>query len=234
MDIKNFTVGYYSRGKSSFMPVIKTIDEEGSSSSGGQGSSGGGGEMTGGQSSGGTSSNNTQKKKFFNAKTTALFKNGIKVGELDQSLTTTYNIITSSFEGSTLEIKNVDFKGENKNFLITIYRNTPKITLTADQNNLNLNISLDIFCRISDQNTEGAENTLVTNKPLLKEVKEKAESQLSADIKNLIDVSKATDCDFLNLTDKLYRRCNKYYYTYKDNCLSKMKTNITVTVQGQK
>ena len=254
MDIKNFTVGYYSRGGSSFMPVIKTMSEDGDISSGGQGSSNssqgasnGSQEMSGGNSgssgsssqssSSGSSSgggNSSNQKKYFNAKTTALFKNGIKVGELDQSLTTAYNIITTTFEGSTIEIKDVNYKGENKNFLLTVFRNSPKISLTADQNNVNLNVNLDVFCRISDQNTDYAENTLVTNKPLPKEVKEKAERKLSADINNLIEVSKVTGCDFLNLTDKLYRCCYKHYFTHKDTFLSTMKVNVSVTVQGQK
>ncbi len=235
MDIKTFTVGYYSRGGSSFMPVIKTIEEQGTSSSGGQGSSGGDeGIMSGGNSSGGQSSSKSDKKKFFDAKTTALFKNGFKVGELDKTLTTVYNMLTSSFEGSTYEIKNVNQNGENINFLITIFRNTPKITITADNNNVKLNISLDVFCRISDQNNDYAENTLVTNKPLPINVKEKAESQLSADIKNLIEVSKATGCDFFDLTDKLYRHSNKHFAMHKDNLLEKLNTDIKVTVQGQR
>ncbi|MBQ0099184.1 MAG: hypothetical protein KBS91_01390, partial [Firmicutes bacterium] len=82
-NIKDFSSDYYSKSKSSFMPiVIKEEQDSGNSESqSGAGSSqGGGGESSGGSSESGGSEN---KKYLFNAKNTALFFEGIKVGSLN-------------------------------------------------------------------------------------------------------------------------------------------------------
>jgi len=85
-DIKTFVSGYYSKNQSGYMPLVKVISADNGSGSEGQksdnSSSSGGGS---GASSGGDQKSqgaNTESNNLFDARTTALFFKGKKVGEL--------------------------------------------------------------------------------------------------------------------------------------------------------
>ncbi len=235
-DIKTFCAGYYSDCGSSFMPLIKKkpSDENqsqsgssGSSSSGSNGSSGG----SSGQEQGQTK---TDGKFLFDAKTTALFKNGVKVGELDEDLTLMYNALTQKINGTTIPINDVPFKDTTCNYLISVMSSKRKICLDVDNNNPTLNIELQLYCKINDQNAENSDRTLSENQPLPEILIDKAEEKIKNDILELIETSIKTDCDILKVQDKLYRFNHKYYKRYKENLLSAMETNVKVTVAGQK
>lgn len=233
MDIKTFAVGYYSKGHSSYMPIIKTIEANENPQEGSQQSSSSD-MISSGKTSSNSSNSSSQSKKYFSANYTALFNYGIKVGQLDPLLTTTFNILTTSFEGSTFEVNNVSDGVTSKNYLLTVLRNSPSLSLDVSVNKIVFNVNLDLYCKVSDQNSEGGENGLIKNIPIPNNVIEKAQQQLTTQINNLIEVSKKTGCDFFEIADKLYRRHNKFYALYKDNYLDKLQANVKVKVQGQR
>ena len=108
-DIKTFCSNHYSFSSSAYMPIIKVVkagEDNGNKSSGGSSS-----ESGGGQSGSTISSQNKSTDNLFDAKTTALFKNGVKVGELDPDLTLAFNSLTSNFKGTTIPLKEVSNKG---------------------------------------------------------------------------------------------------------------------------
>ena len=72
------------------------------------------------------------------------------------------------------------------------------------------------------------------NLPLPKPLKDKLEQMLTTDMQELIQVSKATSCDFLNLKEKLYRFNYKQYSRYKDNYLDVLTTKISVNAWAQR
>ena len=231
-DIKSFCAGHYSSSGSAFMPLIKTVDsgdntsDESSSSSSAKSASGSE------SSSGGSGGQN--KDKLFDARTTALFKDGFKVGELDSDLTLTFNALTENFAGTTLPVDNVPEKdGSYGSYLLTVMTSTPKITLSVG-NDLTINISLKLYCKISDHAAEGSKEALSQNTPLPKALKETAEKMITDKINDLVDVEKQTGCDFLKIKEKLYRYHHKQYSKFKDNYLSVLKTKINVSVEGQK
>ncbi len=239
-DIKTFCAGYYSTCSSSFMPYIKKKPSDESQTEGGSsnGNSSGGGsssstsEQSAGQEQGSTK---TDGKFLFDAKKTALFKNGSKVGELDEELTLTYNALTRKINGTTIPINEVPFKdNETCNYLLNVMRSKRKICLEVDNNNPTLNIELSLYCRINDQNSEDSDRTLSENIPLPQPLIDKATEQIKNSIKELVETSVKTDCDFLKIKEKLYRFNHKHYARFKDNVLSAMQTNIKVEVSGQK
>ncbi len=227
-DIKTFSTGYYSESRSSFLPIIKIVKEDlsgnGQSSSGGQNAQSGQSQPS--ESQGGEA--------LFDVKTTALFKDGVKVGEMPPRLTLAFNMLTQPFKGTTIEIDGVK-KGLTQNdVLLTCFRCSPKIHLKADENELMVKIDLSLFCKISDQSSVGEDDEYHKNNLLPPEVIEKAESDITQDILDLIELEKQTGCDFLNLKQKLYRYNYKQYSRYKDNYLSTMKVSVSVNVSGQK
>ena len=104
-DVKTFCADHYSLGRSSYMPLIKIISTSDGQSGGGGGSSSETGMQTGSSSS---SESKYKRDKLFNARTTALFLDGKKVGELDQNLTLAFNATKSQMSGTTISVKAFD------------------------------------------------------------------------------------------------------------------------------
>lgn len=236
-DIKSFCIDYYSESESSFMPLVSLNLQQSDSSSNGnsQGGNGAGGIAGGGAAStesGG--SNTTDGNSLFNASKTALFYKGIKTGELNEEQTLVFGALTDNFKGTSVILKNVKTDGEKRNYLITVFRCSPKIKIVADEQKLIAKISLDIYCKIVDQNAEKSDLTYSKNVPLPDAVKNKATDFFTTGISELIQKSKDTECDFLFLKRKLYHTAYKHYARYKDNFFSVLKPEINVTVTGQK
>ncbi len=234
-DIKTFCAGYYSSSSSSLMPIIKKkpSDENQQESGNSSGSSGGGEQSSG--SSGQQGQTKTDGKFLFDTKTTALFKNGLKVGELDEDLTLAYNCINKKINGTTITVNDVPYKDDQTcNYLLKIMTSKRKITLSVDNNCPTLNIDLSLYCKINDQNSDQSDRTLSENQPLPQPLIDKATEQLKKHITELVETSVKTECDFLKVKEKLYRFNHKQYSRFKDNVLTAMETNINVTVSGQK
>ncbi len=229
-DIKTFCSGYYSRNGSAFMPLIKTVNSGDNSSDESSSNS----SAKGGSSGSSSSADTKNKDSLFDARTTALFKNGYKVGELDPELTLTFNALTQNFSDTTLPVNDVlEQDGKTNNYLLTVISSTPKLILSVNDG-LTLDISLKLYCKISDHASQSSKDALSQNTPLSTAVKKKAQDLMAERINALIEVEKQTGCDFLKIKEKLYRYHNKQYSKYKDNFLSVLKTKVNVIVEGQK
>lgn len=238
-DIKTFCSGRYSISGYSFMPIVKVIPSSLGKSSDEQGNSSGSASTETGMdtgSGGGSSSGIEQKENYlFNAKTTALFKDGKTAGELDENATLVLNALSGKFKGTTIPIDNVELSPFGKcNFLITVMYSEPKAKLTATDNELVLDINLKLYCRIADHSADGSEYSISDNKPLPQPLIKKTEEFFIENINAIVETAKQTGCDILQVKEKLYRFNHKQYSTYKDNYLSVLKTNVNVSVSGQK
>lgn len=235
-DIKTFCAGHYSDSHSALMPIVKVLpagesNEGGSKSSGGESGSGADSQSQGGSSESSKESKSTDN--LFNAKTTALFKDGVKVGELDEPLTLSLNSLFQSMRGTTFSVDGIKYNGKDTNYLLTIIKSRPKITLKATENKLILDIDLKLYCKTADHNSDYSNAALSLNEPIPDQVKEKAEQTFKANIEELILTEKQTACDFLKIKQKLYRYNHKQYSRYKDNFLSVMDSFVNVTILGQ-
>ena len=219
VDIKTFCVGYYGRSKTSLLPIIKTIPTEKENQQNQEESS----------STTQQSDTKTSGKTAFDATNTALFLNGKKVGEFDKKLTNTLNMLTKKVNGSAFAVNDVD----GVNYLLTIKRDKSKIKLSADENNLNLDISIKLYCLISDQTSTLQEGVFMNSDIIPDKVKRTTENMIKQNVLELLSTVKQTRADVLNLKEKLYRFCNKQYSRYKDNYLDVMKVNVNVEVYGQ-
>lgn len=235
VNVKDFCTGYYGRSASSFMPIVKTVKQENSSdSSSSQQSNNGGSNQIGGMSgTGASSSSGSQGSVLFDVKNTALFKNGIKVGELDEESTATLNLLSDNFSESTIPLKDVNCNLYNKcNYLITIIKNDKSLNLEVEDEEITLKVKLNLFCKISDQNSTFSDTVLSKNTPLPPEVKDAIITKLNDNIYTLFQKIKQTDCDLLNLDKKLFKYHNKHYRNSSDNLLESMKVNVEVNVEG--
>lgn len=234
VDIKTFCSDYYSKDGSSRMPLVKIIELNKEDSS--QGGSESNSSSTQKNGNGGGDSGSAQSDKcVFDATTTALFKDGVKVGELNGMQTIAYNLLHFDADETTISVDNVDVENQKKaNYLVTILRNSRDIKVKADESGLNVDISLDIYCRISDHNKEGSDNIYIYNTPLPENVIKSTEKLLTENINDIITTQRQTECDILKIKEKIYRKNHKFYASYKDNYSKQMNTTITVKVNGPK
>lgn len=256
-DVKSFCTGYYSDSGASYMPLIKVVSQksenekasaedaggDNSGSSGGaSGGDAGGGSGSSGSASGSGGSGSSGKETgggakgdaIFNANTTALFVHGKKVGELDEELTLTFNALTQDFATTTFEVKNVQDGAEIKNYLLTVFSCSANKTLNASESGLTLEISLDVYAKISDTNSQYSDADYIKNVPIPYYVKERAEADFKTRIEELIRVEMNTGCDFLGIKKELYRKHYSFYPRYKDTFTDEMNYNVTVNFSGQK
>ncbi len=235
INIKDFVADYYSRTSSSFMPIIKTVKQEEPSGGESGGDNGGANQMGGMKATSGGKTPESGGNSLFDAKKTALFKNGTFVGELEENETTAFNLISENFRESNIAVKDIkNGKDVTCNYLVTVIKNNKKVYLTADESEVSLNVKVNIYCRISDQNSERSTTVASKNNPLPVELKSVLEEKLTADLFSLMQKIKQTDCDILKLDQKLFRYHHNLYPIHKDKLLEKMNLNIKVTVSGQK
>lgn len=238
-DIKSFVTGYYSSSASSLMPLVKIIEqktEEEKSTTSKEGAktdipAGGDEEST---PPSGTNTGN-KGNVIFNTKTTALFKNGVKTGELNENETLAYNMLYGNFSGTTLEISE-EKSGllPDNSYLLSVKKCTPKIYLKTTDLDITLFINVNLYCKISDQNTVSSDSTFEKNNPLPEHLTLKAQETVKDWFTSLVQKEKISECDFLKIKEKLYRYHHSKYSLFKDEFLSKFKYEISIDVSGQK
>jgi Ger(x)C family germination protein len=225
-DVKTFCSGHYSISNSALMPIISPIKAGSEKNKEGSESSSSGGSHS-------QNSNNESEKCLFNAKTTALFKGGKKVGELDEPLTMALNSLSYPFKGTTFSVDGVKFNGENTNYLLTVLNSSPSLKVFADDKGVKVNINLQLYCKISDHSADGSDEALSQNHPIPRIICERAQEYFKKNIEDLIMTEKQTGCDLLKIKEKLYRFNFPQYSKYKDNYLD-FDYDVNVEVSGQK
>ncbi len=231
-DIKTFCAGYYSPNSSGFMPIIKVISAD--SGSGNEGEKADNSSSSSSQKNQTSQGSNSDSNNLFDARTTALFKDGKMVGELSPDLTVAFNAINTSIAGTSLAVKNVPYNDQECNYLLTVLNDKNSIKVKATENDVEVNISLSLFCKVSDVDATDSGQSLSANLPLSKPLIEKTKTMLVNNITQLINTSVQTGCDFLKIKEKLYRFNYSKYSLYKDNFLSKLKVKIDADVRGQR
>ena len=235
-NIKTFCAGHYSYSRSAYMPLVKVVSADNGSGSGGQkqdNSSGNSSTQGGGQSQK-SSGSNADSNNLFDARTTALFKDGKKVGELDAKLTLAFNTFNYPLSGTSISVPEVDIDGKLVNFLLTIIDGNNSFKVSTENDSVLLTFNLNLFCKVSDTNTDYIDDSVSQNKPIPKAVVDKATESFTLNIQELVDKVEQTGCDFLQIKEKLYRYNHSKYSLFKDNYLTKLKTKINVNISGQK
>ncbi len=235
-DVKTFCSDYYSSASSSYMPLIKVLSSDGSESDKSSSQSGSSSETggQGGSQSNGKSGGQKNGNNLFNASTTALFLNGVKVGELDEKETLIFNTIRNNINGTTLSVDGVmDKNGMPTDYLVSVLKNKSKVKLVATNTDLDLYVDLSLYCKISDHSSISSNEDLSQKTPLPQPLIEATEKLISEQFESMVQTSRRTGCDFLKIKEKLYRYNYKQYSRYKDNFLTKVKTHFSVSVFGQ-
>ena len=224
--IKNFSIGYFSKSKSNFMPLVKIKKLDDKVSSADNGLSGSSGESGSGSSSGGSSGGGDKKQNssvIYDASSTLLFYQGKKVGELDGELSLFFSLLFKSVNEASFSIESHDHDGKLGTFLISVTKATHRRKLTFVDNKPVFTIYLDLWLKVSDTNLSQSINEVSNLGKLNDETLYKAQTYTQDKINEIFKIIKESNSDVFEYVNLLY----KYYpYKYDEHRLS-IKDDIT-------
>ncbi|MBE7067968.1 MAG: hypothetical protein E7381_01560 [Clostridiales bacterium] len=224
--LREFSIGYFSDGRSAYLPVLKTQPQQEQI-----GSSNGGGATQSGQSesqNGGQTGEQTQDKPVFSAGDTALFLAGKRVGTLTKEETFAFNAVKSKLRLATYSVAEKD-----GTYTLNVKRNSPKVqfTLGADGRasyKIQVTLSaglLDYSNALSlDEGTDAGDvpETVFAN----------AEKRLSGQIKTAFEKCRAVNCDIFGLTEELQKKEKDSYQTLRQSVLETAILEVSVTFRN--
>ena len=226
VDIKTFSIGYYSRTASSYMPLVKTIKQKEEDKT-----------LTASTNTGGKTAEQSGSKEdnkvTFKATETILFKNGKRVGLLTEEETLATIYVKESKMDTAIIVNDVLIDGQKVNYMLNVLKNKPKISVDTDNGNVTLKIKQDVYVKIADETSSDKE---LSNTPAIlvpKEVTKKAKEILEKNLLSLIQKCKDTRTDILKIDEKLYRYHHEKYDELKDFWPS-LSTDVNITVHGQR
>lgn len=253
--LRQFTIGYFGKSKSCFLPIVKTQPQQekvggsgasgGSSgggdsssssgseqsSSGGSGGSGQGGSgSSGGGGSGGSGSSKSseQEKPVFSASRTALIVEGKRVGELTEE--ETFAVCAVKRE---LKLAGYSVQNEDGVCTLSIKNNAPssKLQVSAD-GRATLQISITLTAGLLDYSTARDLNDLADAGDVPQTVFPLAEQKLKAQITSAYEKCRSCGCDVFELSSLLFKKQPRRFAALKENALKDSVLEVNVRFEN--
>ena len=223
--IKEFSIGYYSRSKSSFMPKVKTIETDIDSKSGEQSAS------TLSEPSSGNAGKQEGKKApvIYDATTSLYFYNGELKGELKGDESLCYSLTIRNAKDSYISVNSINDDGIFGNFLFGIEKVKQLKYLTFENGKPTLNIDLDVWLSIIDTNFAEDIDSVSNLGEMTNKMLYDCKAHIVSTITKVFEQTKKDGCDIFQIENEAYKRHPKEYekhkYTLLENCLLKLNVN---------
>ncbi|MCH5142908.1 MAG: hypothetical protein J1G07_04280 [Clostridiales bacterium] len=243
VNLKDLAIDNYSKSQTCYMPYIEAIKSGTSAPGGGGDSSGGepaktpdsgqsGGSSGGGEDGqGGTSSGNSgggqSDEVEFTARKTAIFKDGMFSGILDEDQSFALDILKNEIRVAMLPCET-----ESKHCTMALKDVSGDVSLTVDKGIPKLNIKFNAKARIQGAGEKVDPAKTVKDDIVSQEVLKATEKAVKERIEQLIEVCKESGCDLLGAKDKLHKFNYKYYDAFKDNLLDRMKVEYNIKIES--
>lgn len=245
VSLREFAVGYFSDGKSGFLPVLKTEPQQekignskdessGEGTQGGEQNNSGEGNQANGQSGGqgggqgGVKSGQNDEKPVFSARETALFLAGKRVGTLTEEETFAYNAVKN-------QLRLAAYSVERKEGVCTlsVKQNSPKRKLTVGKDgDANFKIDLSMTAGLLDNSYSLPLGEMADVGDVPGGVFAAAEKKLSGEINTLFEKTKALGCDVFGVRDLLIKYENRALHRFQDSLLSNTTLTVNVTFKN--
>jgi Ger(x)C family germination protein len=230
--LKDFSIGYFSDSKSSFLPVVKKEPQQehidGSTSEGKDNSTGQSGSQGGAQgssqSSGGESGQKQQDKPVFSASETALFVRGKRVETLKTEETFALSAVLNKLRLAAYSVER-----EGKTCTLTIKHNAPKIKLeTGEEDAFRLSIDLTMSAGILDFSKSQDLKSISDVGDVPKEFFTMAEQKLSAQIQTVYEKCRAAECDVFGVRERLIKYERRRFHKHEDTAFENTRAEVKV------
>ena len=230
-NLKDFSIGYFSDSRSSFLPIVKKepqkVQVEGSESGGSSGQNGG--SESGSQgSTGGQSAEKQADKPVYSAGETALFVNGKRVETLKKEETFALSAVLNE-----LRLASYSVERENKTCSLTVKQNSPKTRLDAHgENTLTLKIELTMTAGILDFSKSQDLKSLGDAGDVPKEYFTLAEKKLAGEIQTVYEKCRAVNCDVFGVRERLIKYKKRAFHKQQDLAFQNTRADVSVRFQG--
>ena len=235
--LREFAIGYFSDGRSAYLPVLKTqpqqekIGSEQGNSSGGSSAPNAGG--TGGETEQGSQSGQSgqseqgggeQDKPVFSASETALFLAGKRVGTLTKEETFAFNAVKNKLRLAAYSVTETDGA-----YTLSVKRNTPKTNFKIGADGrASYKIEVTLSAGLLDYSkalslSEGKDAGDVPSA-----VFDSAEKRLSGHIKTAFEKYRAANCDMFGLVEDLQKKDKKKFESLKGELLENAVLEVSV------
>lgn len=235
--LKDFSIGYFSDSRSSFLPIVKKepqqehIDgstSEGKDNSTGQSGSESSGAQGSAQSSGSEGGQKQQDKPVFSASETALFVRGKRVETLKTEETFALSAVLNKLRLAAYSVER-----EGKTCTLTIKHNAPKIKLeTGKEDAFSLSIDLTMSAGILDFSKSQDLKELGSVGDVPKEFFSMAERKLSAQIQTVYEKCRAVECDVFGVRERLVKYERRKFHKHEDTAFENTRAKVTVKFQS--
>ncbi len=220
VDIKNFSIGYYSRSKSGYMPYVIMQEDNATT------------PVSINENK--EKSDKEDKPVLFSAEQTMLFLGGKKSGMLNKEETALAFYLKKNRTDTELAINDVTIDGENVDFMISVLKSKSKVTVDILDDKPILKIEQKYYVKITDETS--SDNDLSQSPAIIlpKELISKTELKIKENLLSLVETCKNAKTDILQIDEILYRRHHKHYDQLKNDLFKNLSAKVTVSVYGQK
>lgn len=244
-NLKDFSLGYFSRAKTGFMPYVKKIPMQGEGKEKGGGSGGDGGSG-GGQNSapqktplfasqGEAGGGEKAKETFvFDATETLLFLDGKAVCLLSADQTRAFNFVRKKVTDAVIELENAEYNGRSVRLLLALEKNKYSTKLTFDGNVPVFEMKASFRAKLVDVDGESSLEEISTPEVVPDAVLWEAERKVEEMLVSVFTFATENGCDLFRLNDKLFRHHPKKYDAFSKSILDKVQLKTTVKMTSSK
>ena len=225
--IKQFSIGYYSKSRASYMPMVKLLPTD-ESGKGGKTAptlsktdpNGGGSSQNGGSGE--------QQLVIYDASTGLLFNKGYKVDTLNGDEALCYSLLYKGVTEAVFTIPSIDDDGKETTISISIHKLTNNLTLDYDGETPILKGEVKAWLKISDVNASESVGALSTLGKLNNKVLHDSEEFIKSNLISVFNKSKSSNVDVFEVKNLLYRLKNKYYARDNFSILDKIQADFNI------
>lgn len=229
INVKDFTKGFFSKSKSSFMPYIKRVTSKNTQIDEGDSAS----NAENGGSSGSSQKSGEKQKVLFDCTETLIFKDGVNVGKLNSYETLTFNLRKYTSIDTFYDMEKVEINGTLSAATIGLNETKKSFSLKFDGTPV-FKIDLHFNCQLEDVNqSEPVENLFTTQiipEKTLRDIENKIVEYYEIAFKKMQD----SNCDLYGLADELYKFHYSHYDEYKDDILHRTKLDVSVKCKTER
>ncbi len=175
------------------------------------------------------SSNKSENDKadIFNASKTALFKNGVMVGVLDEEETLAVNIATAKTELAKISVEMQE--NENKcTYVLQVKTKKQSRNLKNVKDDAILAVKIECSSEIVDASNAATIEQITRTQIVPFRILRAAEKYLENKLNSVFEKSKITGCDVFEVKQSLYRYNYKRYEKLKDSILQIVKPEYKI------
>lgn len=253
VNLKDIAVAHFSPSAACYMPIIEAnvqgTSEQGGNgdnvggdkpqqgASGGEGgaNSGGQGGESGGESGGGQGGESQsgqgggQQPVEFTARQTAIFREGMFAGTLNEQQSFALNILKNEIRLAVLPCDTPEY-----HYTLGLGLGKGGIKVGVQNGKVQVKLGFKAAAQIAGIKKEVEPKETTNDDKLSPEVLKAAEEEVERRLMSMIEVSRQTDCDFLGIKQKLFKFHYGDYQKLADTALREMEVGVELEIRSRK